>query len=134
MRTYHGEISVDSSPSVAAGTEGDPDESGWVRDSLIAYEEKDPSPPASPYPLPWERAVINCGAVNANVETRGHAFSACPDTRRRSFYGYHPGGNPGAIPAVYFKAVQWSCHGFRILRQRTSTSRGPQHRRSALLT
>ena len=53
---------------------GDPDESGWVRDSLILHEENNPSPPASPYPLPSERAVINCGpAVNANAE-RGGAF------------------------------------------------------------
>jgi len=86
MRTYHGEISVDSSPSVAAGTEGDPDESGWVRDSLIAYEENDPSPPASPYPLPWERAVINCGAVNANVETRGPGLAPAKATQRSALY------------------------------------------------
>src|SRR6516164_5366669 len=51
---------------------GNPDESGWVRDSLIWHEENNPSPPASPYPLPSERAVINCGpAVDPNVETRG---------------------------------------------------------------
>ena len=42
---------------------GDPDESGWVRDSLIWQEENNPSPPASPYPLPLERAVINCGPL-----------------------------------------------------------------------
>src|SRR6516162_11767644 len=53
---------------------GDPDESGWVRDSLILHEENNPSPPASPYPLASERAVINCGpAVNANAK-RGGAF------------------------------------------------------------
>ena len=34
-------------------------------------EANNPSPPASPYPLPSERAVINCGlAVNPNVEAR----------------------------------------------------------------
>src|SRR6516165_4571460 len=51
---------------------GNPDESGWVRDSLIWREENNPSPPASSYPLPSERAVINCGpAVDPNVEARG---------------------------------------------------------------
>jgi len=32
----------------------------WVRESLIAHKENNPSPPASPDPLPSERAVINC--------------------------------------------------------------------------
>jgi peptidoglycan hydrolase-like amidase len=37
-----------------------------VRDSLISHGENNPSPPASPYPLPSERAVINHGtAVNS---------------------------------------------------------------------
>jgi len=35
----------------------------WVRASLILEEENNPSPPASPYPLPLERAVINCGPL-----------------------------------------------------------------------
>ena len=35
----------------------------WVRASLILEEENNPSPPASPYPLPSERAVINCGPL-----------------------------------------------------------------------
>ena len=30
---------------------------------LILEEENNPSPPASPYPLPSERAVINCGPL-----------------------------------------------------------------------
>jgi hypothetical protein len=30
-----------------------------VRDLLILQGENDPSPPASPYPLPSERALIN---------------------------------------------------------------------------
>ena len=43
-----------------------------MRDSLILHEQNNPSPPAAPYPLPSERAVINCGpAVNPNVGTRG---------------------------------------------------------------
>jgi hypothetical protein len=42
---------------------GNPSADGWVRDSLILYEENNPSPPASPYPLPSERAVINCGPL-----------------------------------------------------------------------
>ena len=42
-------------------------------------EENNPSPPAAPYPLPSERAVINCGpAVNPNVETQGLGFLAVP--------------------------------------------------------
>ena len=44
---------------------GDPIAGGRVGDSLILHEANNPSPPASPYPLPPERAVINCGpAVN----------------------------------------------------------------------
>ena len=31
--------------------------------SLSLEEENNPSPPASPYPLPSERAVINCGPL-----------------------------------------------------------------------
>ena len=46
----------------------DPSADGWVRDPQILYEENNPSPPASPHPLPSERAVINCGrTVNRNV-------------------------------------------------------------------
>src|SRR5262249_33440057 len=63
------EISFDKSLRPRAGEGGT--HAGWVRDSLILHQENNPSPPASPYPLPWERAVINCGAaVNPNVETR----------------------------------------------------------------
>jgi len=40
---------------------GDPSADGWVRESLIAHKENNPSPPTSPHPLPSERAVINCG-------------------------------------------------------------------------
>jgi hypothetical protein len=51
------------------GDRGGPDESGWVRDSLIWPQENNLSPPASPYPLPSERAVVNCDpAVNPNTK------------------------------------------------------------------
>ena len=35
-----------------------------VGEGVILDEENNPSPPASPYPLPSERAVINCGPIS----------------------------------------------------------------------
>ena len=50
---------------------------GWVRDSLIWHEANNPSHQALPYPLPSERAVINCGpAVNPNIELERRAAPA----------------------------------------------------------
>ena len=64
-----GEISFDNSPRPLGDKGGTAKR--LVRDSLVLQGENNPSPPVSPYPLPSERAVINCGpAVNPNVEAR----------------------------------------------------------------
>jgi hypothetical protein len=64
------------SPRPLAGEGGIP-HAEWVRDSQILREENNPSPPASPYPLPSERAVINCGpAVNAKCRNSRHGPKA----------------------------------------------------------
>jgi len=60
----------------------------WVRDSLICHEANKPSPPASPYPLPSERAVISCGpAVSPNVETPGSRNAGPPSPAARGAGG-----------------------------------------------
>ena len=48
----------------------------WVKDSLMLTERNNPSPPASPYPLPSERAVIRLGAV-VNSKCPNSSLRAC---------------------------------------------------------
>ena len=51
----------------------------------MVTEENNPSPPASPYPFPLERAVIKLGAVvNSNVQTPVAELMLCagPDDAR----------------------------------------------------
>ena len=49
-----------------------------MRDSLILHQENNPLPPASPYALPSERAVINCGLVLIQMyELEAQTFYFC---------------------------------------------------------
>jgi hypothetical protein len=73
-----------------------------VRDSLILNEESNPSPPASPYPLPLERAVISSDpAVNSDVETPGHGCSRALIPR-------------AAKHAESLMSLRYNCRGSRL--------------------